>query len=447
MQDLLRAGNLQIRSALLFARLDEKRQAEALKTIHSRQGHLIADGAVLSHREVDHLVLLNTHKLAHAKWALGDEDLTPSAGACLDCHKRTHAQAQLFHIGDTDAHDACLDATCWDDKVAAHANRTLDAALETGHELIDPKDATQLWGSGGALADGWIDVEHHLTWALRRQRHATEAERERALFEVFPERAAYDNALAQWNQRAGAYLAEHQADSLPDDFPPEPEEPEKTWSDLLGREHPSIKVTLDRDGHARRLVTQADLAAALWDLGMKNAYKVLRPRRESQLPGSPGATRAESERAAFTRERERRDQRAAEAAAVREAAMTVVTGLSVDELILAVTLMVCRYGVHYHEADALRRSLELKDGKRDRDLYLDAPNAALWAHAKDGLTDKTNAKDRLILALRILAERPVHEPSHDSVLAAVLSLDVKAARKVGRDRRKQQTARLDPTAA
>ncbi len=46
MQDLLRRGNLQLRSALLFARLDEPAQLHALKAISSRFELLIEEGAV-----------------------------------------------------------------------------------------------------------------------------------------------------------------------------------------------------------------------------------------------------------------------------------------------------------------------------------------------------------------------------------------------------------------
>jgi hypothetical protein len=60
--------------------------------------------------EVDHYVLLESRKLSHARWPLDDKELVASAGACLKCGKRTHAQAQLFQIGDTDSDDACLDA-------------------------------------------------------------------------------------------------------------------------------------------------------------------------------------------------------------------------------------------------------------------------------------------------------------------------------------------------
>ena len=208
-------------------------------------------------------------------------------------------------------------------------------------------------------------------------------------------------------------------------------------------------MTLDKDGHARRLITQKDLATALWELGMKEAHKMLQPAHEAPLPGSPAHARREIDAGAWKKEEERREQRAYEAAAVREAAMKTASALSVDELVLAVTLMVCRYALHYHEADQLRRALKLKDAARNRDLYLEAPNAALWAYAKDALTDKkTKEKDRLLLALRILAERPASEPSHDEVLHAVLGVDIKAARRMGRERRKQaQVAKATPSAA
>lgn len=435
-QELLRNGNLQIRSALLFARLDEKGQLQALKAIRTRYEYLIDEGAVLNHKEVDHFVLLGTRKLARARWSLDDKELVPAVGSCLDCGKRTHVQAQLFQIGDSDSDDACLDPGCWEGKVNAQADNDLARAFEKGQDVIDPKDAKTLFTFGNEPVSGWLDVEHHLEWTIRRQNHTT-AERDRALHEVFPERAAYAKALEEWNMRAGTYLQEHELTELPEDFEAEPEEPAKTWAAVIGLDHPSIRVTLDKNGHARRLITQADLATALWDLGHKDAHKVLKPLHEAPLPGSPAHARGQHDDEAWKREQERRDQRSYEARAVRDAALSTAATLDVDELVLAVTLMVCRYGVHYQEADVIRKDLGLQSEKQERNIYLDGPNAALWKHAREGLRDKkTKEKDRLLLALRILMERPVHEPSHDEVLHSILRVDIKAARKLGRSQRK-----------
>ena len=441
-QDLLRSGALQLRSALLFARLDQEGQLLALKNVVGRYKHIIEEGSTLNHREVDHFVLLGSRKLMHAKWGLDDAALVAAAGSCTGCSKRTHAQAQLFAIGDTDRDDACLDGACWEGKVTAQADRELAAAFEQGQEVIDPKDAKAIWKYGGDPVDGWIDVEQSLVWSIQRQHHASGAEQQRAIAEVFPERAAYQAALAAWNLRAGAYLEAHEGlDELPDDFEVEPEEPSKTWAEVIGLDHPAVRVTLDRDGHARRLMTQADLATALWDKGNKDAHKVMRPRHEAPLPGSPEDVSRRHNDDAWKREQERCDVRRYEAQSVRAAALAMARTLSVDELVLAVTLMVCRYGVHFQEADAISKELELDAGKTDKRLYLDGPNAALWAHARDALTNKkTKEKDRLLLALRILAERPVLEPSHDEVLHEVLGVDIKAARKAGRTRRKTELA-------
>ena len=446
-QALLRDGNLQLRSALLFARLDESAQLQALKAVTSRFEFLIEEGAVLNHKEIDHFVLLGSRKLMHARWPLDDKELVPSAGSCLACVKRTHAQAQLFQIGDTDSKDACLDSACWQGKVAAQADKDLAAAFEQGQELIDPKDAKTLFGFGGEPVAGWIDIEQHLVWSIERQYDMTTAERERAVDDVFPERAAFNDAVEQWNLRAGAYVEAHDGAELPEDFEPEPEEPTKTWTELIGLEHPSIRVTLDRNGHARRLMTQADLATALWDHGHKDAHKVMRPRHEAPLPGSPADARGKNDDGAWKREQERRQLRTYEAAAVREAALQTARELDVGDLVLAVTLMVCRYGVYHQEADRIRKELKLADGKKNRDLYLESPNAALWTHATNALVEKkTRDKDRLLLALRILMERPVAEPSHDEVLHEVLAVDIKAARKAGRARRKLAEESTPPTA-
>jgi hypothetical protein len=59
--------------------------------------------------------------------------------------------------------------------------------------------------------------------------------------------------------------------------------------------------------------------------------------------------------------------------------------------------------------------------------YLESANAALSDHAKNGVDKREREKQRLLLALRILMERPPLEPSHDEVLHAVLGVDIKAA--------------------
>ena len=430
-QALLRNGNLLTKTALLFARLDQAGQLQALKHVTDRFQFLIEEGAVLNHREVDHFVLLGSRKLKHARWTLDDAQLVQQAGSCLDCGKRTAAQAQLFQIGDTDTDDACLDAGCWQGKVQAAADRELTAAMDNGQDVIDPKEARDIFRYGGALTDTYVDAEESIVWILSRQYRATDAERARATAELFPELAAFKEAEDAWNKRAGAFLEEHELDELPEDYELEPEEPTKTFGEVLGLDHPAIRVTLDKDGHARRLIAREDLAAVLWERGMKNAFKILQPQHHEPPPGSPQGTQRERERERIKQEKERVEVRTFEAAAVRKAALEIAGRLSVEELVLAVTLMVCRYGSPGHsETERLRKELGVAPGKKKAELYLEAPNQALWQHVTDKLIDKrTKEKDRLLLALRVLMERPVLEPSHDLVLREVLGLDVNAARK------------------
>lgn len=260
-QELLKNGNLQIRSALLFARLDEKGQHQALKALRTRHEYLIDEGGVLNHREVDHFVLLGTRKLAHAKWSLDDKELVPAAGSCLDCGKRTHAQAQLFQIGDTDSDDACVDPGCWEGKVNAQADRDLALAFETGQELIDPKEAKSLWTYGNEPVAGWLDVEQHLEWTIRRPNHVTTAERDRALHEAFPERAATRRRSRSGTSAPVRTSRSTSSRSCPRSSRPNPksrQRPGSTSSASITRRSASRSIRTDtRDASSRKRISRA----------------------------------------------------------------------------------------------------------------------------------------------------------------------------------------------
>ena len=60
----------------------------------------------------------NQFDLAKAPFSRKDEALVPKAGACLNCAKRTGAQADL--LDDTGKVDLCLDGTCYAAKLKAH---------------------------------------------------------------------------------------------------------------------------------------------------------------------------------------------------------------------------------------------------------------------------------------------------------------------------------------
>src|SRR5205823_4340074 len=111
--------------------------------------------------------------------------------------------------------------------------------------------------------------------------------------------------------------------------------------------------------HARHVIAQADLAAALWDLGKKQAHHVMRPLHEAPLAGSPQQSRSAQQATALQEQQERRAVREAEARAVRAAALEKAVTLDVPALVLAVTLLVCRYGPYPNEAEIISRELGL----------------------------------------------------------------------------------------
>lgn len=59
------------------------------------------------------------HTLKQAPWKLDDLALSPKAGACTTCAKRSACQTSLFDDQPA-ATDRCLDALCWSEKLTAH---------------------------------------------------------------------------------------------------------------------------------------------------------------------------------------------------------------------------------------------------------------------------------------------------------------------------------------
>lgn len=105
------------------------------------------------------------HRLNKANWPLSDDTLP--GGACSNCPKRTSCDLLLFE--DIVEEDRCLDAKCWDKKVAAWSTRQTQALYEKG--CLDPTEAQlKKWQfHGGQLRSPFIgpvvleeDVPPHL---------------------------------------------------------------------------------------------------------------------------------------------------------------------------------------------------------------------------------------------------------------------------------------------
>jgi ParB family chromosome partitioning protein len=111
----LERGDLGVGQAMLIAGLPADQQPTAVEEALRETW----DGARRTVKQLakwieDELSL----DLGRAPWELDDAVLSPSAGACTSCPKRTGATADLF--AGAIAGDRCLDRACWDAKLAAH---------------------------------------------------------------------------------------------------------------------------------------------------------------------------------------------------------------------------------------------------------------------------------------------------------------------------------------
>jgi ParB family chromosome partitioning protein len=110
--------------ANLIARLPQEHQSDAFencwrKDWQDKEAHL------LPAKHLSAWIQANLYlNLAEAPFDREDETLNPTAGACVTCPRRSGFNTSLFH--DVQG-DQCLDAPCYQTKVAAHIHRELAA--------------------------------------------------------------------------------------------------------------------------------------------------------------------------------------------------------------------------------------------------------------------------------------------------------------------------------
>lgn len=131
-------GWLEPSTALLVARMpSHKMQKDALGNLRNWMGR------VLSHRDASALIERQYMlKLSEAKFKITDATLVPDAGSCRECPKRTGADPDLF--ADIKGADICTDPACYKGKEHAHQDRALQAARESGAQIIEGREAKAL---------------------------------------------------------------------------------------------------------------------------------------------------------------------------------------------------------------------------------------------------------------------------------------------------------------
>lgn len=150
----LLAGELDASRALLIARIpDTKLQAEATKELATTDYN--GDPVYSARSAAQHIQQHYMLRLADARFSLADATLLPEAGACKLCPKRTGANPDLF--ADVKGADVCTDPPCYRRKEQAHADAQLQAARDSGAEIIEGREARRL------MPHGWSTrVEGHL---------------------------------------------------------------------------------------------------------------------------------------------------------------------------------------------------------------------------------------------------------------------------------------------
>ncbi|WOI43758.1 ParB/RepB/Spo0J family partition protein [Acidovorax sp. BLS4] len=141
-REALREGKIDFSKGLLIARIpDEGLQLKALDFCLGNRGYYGSDGP--GYRECANYVQQNYMlKLGSAKFKITDANLIPKAGSCKECPKRTGANPDLFQ--DVDSADVCTDPTCYRAKEDAHSVAVKKAALESGAQIIEGREAKAL---------------------------------------------------------------------------------------------------------------------------------------------------------------------------------------------------------------------------------------------------------------------------------------------------------------
>jgi ParB/RepB/Spo0J family partition protein len=158
-------GKLSASTALLVARIPAALQKQALGEITKPQGwgeEKTPMSARAAQKHVhDHYML----RLSDAGFKTGDATLVPSAGACGPCPKRTGNQPELF--GDVKGADVCTDPGCFRMKIAAHAERVIAAAAQTGQKVLTGAEVKKVakYGVDGGHLEGYVRLDtrdyHH----------------------------------------------------------------------------------------------------------------------------------------------------------------------------------------------------------------------------------------------------------------------------------------------
>jgi len=165
----LASGKIRIGVAELVAKLgDPKDQTKCIGELQGtdHQGALATVAAARAHIERAYLL-----ELKHAPFNPRRKDLVTIAGSCVECPKRTGANADLF--GDlTGAKNTCTDAACYDDKAKASWVEAKAEAKKDGTPVLAAKATADVFHDNGAVKFDapWVDLDASAGWIEGKER-------------------------------------------------------------------------------------------------------------------------------------------------------------------------------------------------------------------------------------------------------------------------------------
>lgn len=127
-QQAIREGKLTITHGKQFARLPLFEQAKILDVIDIEDEDLTVQELK---SEISQMFKLN---LGTAVFDITSKSLVKKAGACTNCPKRSGCNLVLFD--DVQQDDICFDADCWNNKVQAHIDHSIEKLKAEGKDVV-----------------------------------------------------------------------------------------------------------------------------------------------------------------------------------------------------------------------------------------------------------------------------------------------------------------------
>ena len=146
----LAEGKMLIGVAELVGRLPNELQEKATDELLSKDQFGLNPAPITFADARDLLLERYTLRLADAPFSTKDAELSPEAGACSTCPKRTGNQGVLF--ADVKSPDVGTDPNCYGEKKERTWKLRVVQAKEQGTEVLTKKEAKQVFGFGGQVS-------------------------------------------------------------------------------------------------------------------------------------------------------------------------------------------------------------------------------------------------------------------------------------------------------